>query len=127
TWAVPPPDVLAYAHLMLILAAASFEATAASAPGRSSIESTRAGSSAHRILAAASACLARAGSLTTRRILPRPADSPAQTALMLTPAFARVSATLARTPGLDSALTVIWVVFAMVGLPSGLTAPQMGF
>jgi hypothetical protein len=83
------------------------------APGRSSIESKSAGSSAERIFAAASARLALAASLTTRRILPRPVDSAAQTATILTPAFPRASQTLARTPGLDAALTVIWVVFAM--------------
>src|SRR5207249_2171901 len=38
----------------------------------------------------------------------------------------RTSQTFARTPGLDSAVTVIWVLFAMVGLPPGPTAPQLG-
>src|SRR5262245_3727564 len=105
---------------MLILAAARREAISARAPGRSSIESSRAGSSLERILAAPSAALARAGSLVTRRILPRPAASEAQTATMLTPALARASDTFARTPGLDSADTTIWTVFAMGGPPPGL-------
>ena len=52
-------------------------------------------------LGVGSACLARPGSLTTMRSLPRPVDSAAQMAVMFTPASARVRATLARTPGRD--------------------------
>src|SRR5262249_52372237 len=104
--------VLAYAYLILIRASARRDATSARAPGRSSIVRRSAASSLHRILAAASARLALAGALTTRRILPRPAGSPAPRATMLTPALPRASQTFARTPGLDTAETVSWVVFA---------------
>src|SRR3989442_8967303 len=102
---------------MLIRARASFSATRASLPGLFRSLTTKAGSSLARYLAARRARLAFPALLTRIPILPRPAASPAQSAVMLTPASASVRATWARTPGLDRRDSESWVVFGMAVPP----------
>src|SRR2546422_2868663 len=102
---------------MLTRALASFPATRASVPGLLRRRTTKAGSSLKRYLARRSARLAWTGSLTIRRILPRPRAASADRLTMLTRASARVRASWASTPGRDLRLTVSWVVLGIVAPP----------
>src|SRR5436309_15473742 len=102
---------------MLIRARASFSATRATVPGLLRSLTTKAGSSLARSFAALSARLARPGLFTTMRSLPLLPRSPADRAVMLTPASARARATFARTPGLDGRVRVSWVVLGMAAPP----------
>src|SRR6266581_4745485 len=102
---------------MLIRARASFSATRATVPGLLRSLTTKAGSSLARSFAARSARLARPGLFTTIRSLPLLLRSPADSAVMLTPASASARATFARTPGLDWSVSVSWVVLGMAAPP----------
>src|SRR5213593_4331256 len=102
---------------MLIRALASFSATRATVPGLLRSRTTKAGSSLARSFAARRARLARPGWFTTIRSLPLLDRSPADSAVMFTPASASARATFARTPGLDWRVSVSWVVLGMAAPP----------
>src|SRR5215475_14043273 len=111
---------------MLIRACASFPAMAAKVPGRFSSSTVTADSSLKRYFAFLSASLAGPSSLTRMRILPRPAVSGAQSAVMLTPAAPSVRASLARTPSLDSRLITSCVVLGMTTPPAEGHSERVG-
>src|SRR5438552_14627523 len=102
---------------MLIRARASFSATRATVPGLLRSLTTKAGSSLARSFAAFRARLARPRSFTTSRSLPLLLRSPADSAVMFTPASASARVTLARTPGFDWRVSVSWVVLGMADPP----------
>src|SRR5437899_3688173 len=112
---------------MLIRACASFSAIPAKVPGRFSRRTVTACSSANRYFPVLSASLARARSLTRRRILPRPAVSGAQSAVMFTPASASVRASFARTPGFDSRPRTSWIVLGMTIPPLPAAARRRSY
>src|SRR5207245_6849183 len=102
---------------MLIRAFASFSATRATVPGLLRSLTTKAGSSLARSFAALSARLARPGLFTRILSFPLLPRSPAESAVMLTPASARARATFARTPGLDWRVSDSCVVLGMAAPP----------